>query len=159
MRAADVAIIVAGLDLSDEGEGHVAAGDRESLELIHAVAAIHDRVIVALEGGGPLTRSWESEVEAILFAFYPGTRGGDAIAEIVFGDFAPSGRLRAELHDVSILEPGRRDHHARGVGSRVLGRDRVRVRGRGDRLRAAGLSPLGRPAAHREEADRDHDGR
>ncbi len=101
VRASDVAIIVTGLDENDEGEGDIAAGDRASLEipaedvaLIHAVAAIHDRVIVVLEGGGPLlTRSWENEVEAILVAFYPGTRGGDAIAELVFGDYAPSGRL------------------------------------------------------------------
>jgi beta-glucosidase len=101
VRAADVAIIVTGLDKDDEGEGEIAAGDRESLEipaddlaLIHAVAAVHDRVVVVLEGGGPLlTRSWESEVEAILFAFYPGARGGEAIADVVFGDHAPSGRL------------------------------------------------------------------
>lgn len=101
IRAADVVIIVTGLDKDDEGEGDIAAGDRESLELpaedlalVHAVAALHDRVVVVLEGGGPLlTRGWEAEVESILFAFYPGSRGGQAIAEIVFGDFAPSGRL------------------------------------------------------------------
>ncbi len=101
VRAADVAIVVTGLTHEDEGESDIAAGDRASLEvpaaevaLIHALAAIHDRVVVVLEGGAALlTSDFEEEVEAILFAFYPGLEGGDAIAEIVFGDFAPSGRL------------------------------------------------------------------
>ncbi len=101
VAAADVAIVVTGLRSSDEGEGDLAAGDRESLEvppaevaLIRAVAAANARTIVILEGGAALlTRPWESEVEAILFAFYPGARGGEAIADVVFGDAAPSGRL------------------------------------------------------------------
>lgn len=101
VRAADVAVIVTGLTAADEGESTIGAGDRESLALpeaelalIRAVAAIHSRVIVVLEGGAAiLTSEWEDEVEALLFAFYPGSEGGDAIAAILFGDAEPSGRL------------------------------------------------------------------
>lgn len=101
VRAADVVVIVTGLTTEDEGEGEIAGGDRESLALgaaevalIRAIGAIHDRVVVVLEGGAAiLTSDFEDEVEALLFAFYPGTRGGEALAEVLFGDAAPSGRL------------------------------------------------------------------
>ncbi len=101
VSAADLVIVVTGLQAGDEGESDIGAGDRDSLDvpadevaLIHAVAAASARVVVILEGGAALiTRPWESEVEAIVFAFYPGSRGGDAIADVLFGDFAPSGRL------------------------------------------------------------------
>jgi beta-glucosidase len=101
LTASDVAVIVTGMQASDEGEAEIGAGDRDSLALppgelalIHAVAAAHPRVVVVLEGGAAiLTSSWESEVEAILFAFYPGEEGGHALADVLFGDVAPSGRL------------------------------------------------------------------
>ncbi len=101
VSAADVAIVVTGLQSSDEGEAELTHGDRDSLDvpadevaLIHAVAALNDRTVVVLEGGAALiTRPWENDVEAIVFAFYPGSRGGEAIGDVLFGDFAPSGRL------------------------------------------------------------------
>ena len=101
VHAADAAILVTGLSASDEGEADIGAGDRTSLDvsadevaLIHAVAAASSRVVVVLEGGAALiTAPWENEVEAIVFAFYPGSEGGNAIADVLFGDVAPSGRL------------------------------------------------------------------
>lgn len=101
LAAADVVVVVTGLQSGDEGESDIGAGDRDSLDipsaevaLIHAAAAASARVIVVLEGGAALiTRPWEDEVEAIVFAFYPGSSGGDALADVLFGDFAPSGRL------------------------------------------------------------------
>ena len=101
VAAADAVIVVTGLLAGDEGEGEIGAGDRVSLALaaeevalIRAVAAAHDRVIVVLEGGAAITTSdWHLEVEALLFAFYPGQEGGHAIARVLFGDVAPSGRL------------------------------------------------------------------
>lgn len=101
VATADAVIVVTGLLAEDEGEGDIAAGDREALSLaaeevalIRAVAAQNDRVIVVLEGGAAITTSeWHDEVEALLFAFYPGQEGGRAIANVLFGDAAPSGRL------------------------------------------------------------------
>lgn len=101
VRASDVAVIVTGLLAADEGEALIAAGDRASLEippaevaLIHAVAAIHPAVVVVLEGGAAFTTaSWDTEVEALVHAFYPGSEGGHALADVLFGDVSPSGRL------------------------------------------------------------------
>lgn len=101
VRAADVVVIVTGLQADDEGERDIGAGDRESLALpaeelalVRAVAAIHPAVVVVLEAGAALlTTPFEDEVEAVLFAFYPGSEGGTALAEILFGDASPSGRL------------------------------------------------------------------
>ncbi len=100
MRA-DAVVVVTGLLADDEGESDIGAGNRTSLALkpsevalIHQVASLSARVIVVLEGGAAITVSdWADEVEALLFAFYPGERGGDAIAEVLFGDVNPSGRL------------------------------------------------------------------
>ncbi|AKF10875.1 beta-glucosidase [Sandaracinus amylolyticus] len=101
VRAADVVVIVTGLDSDDEGEADIAAGDRESLALraeevalIRAVAALHDRVVVVLEGGSAITTGeWDGDIEALVLAFYPGSEGGRAIADVLFGDVSPSGRL------------------------------------------------------------------
>jgi beta-glucosidase len=100
VRAAGAVVIVTGLAAEDEGEASVGAGDRASLAvpaeevaLIRAVAAIHPAVIVVLEAGAALlTSEFDGEIEALLFAFYPGVEGGNAIAELLFGE-SPSGRL------------------------------------------------------------------
>ncbi|HEY5951792.1 MAG TPA: glycoside hydrolase family 3 protein, partial [Kofleriaceae bacterium] len=100
IQAADVVVIVTGLQSADEGEALVGAGDRDSLDLpadetalIAAVAAIHPGVVVVLEGGSAFTTaSWDGSVEAVVHAFYPGNEGGRALADVLFGDVAPSGR-------------------------------------------------------------------
>jgi len=66
---------------------------REQNSLIAAVAGLNPRTIVVLEGSGPILLPWLDAVPAVLMAWYPGQSGGDAIAEVVFGDDAPSGRL------------------------------------------------------------------
>jgi beta-glucosidase len=101
IEAADVVVIVTGLQSGDEGEALVGAGDRKSLDLpadevalIDAVAAIHPAVVVVIEGGSAFaTSTWDGSIEALVHAFYPGSEGGRAIADILFGDTAPSGRL------------------------------------------------------------------
>ncbi len=101
VQAADVVVVVTGLQAADEGEGLVGAGDRadlavpsEEVALIRALAAAHPAVVVVLEGGAAfVTADWDGEVEALLHAFYPGSEGGRALAEILFGDAPPAGRL------------------------------------------------------------------
>jgi len=61
--------------------------------LIAAMAAANPRTAVVLETGGPVTMPWLAQVPAVLEAWYPGQRGGPAIARVLFGDVAPSGRL------------------------------------------------------------------
>jgi beta-glucosidase len=101
VQNADAVVIVTGLQTTDEGEGLIGAGDRDSLTiaadeaaLIAAVAALNDRVVVVLEGGSAfVTAGWDGEADALVHAFYPGSEGGRALADILFGDAAPSGRL------------------------------------------------------------------
>jgi beta-glucosidase len=92
-RKADVAIVFAtqflteGFDLPDLSlpNGQDA--------LIAAVAKANPRTIVVLENGTAVRMPWLSDVAAVLAAWYPGGRGGEAIASVLFGATNPSGRL------------------------------------------------------------------
>ena len=61
--------------------------------LVSAVAAANPNIIVVLENGGAQVMPWLSSVSAVLEAWYPGQRGAEAIANILFGDVNPSGKL------------------------------------------------------------------
>jgi beta-glucosidase len=101
IEAADAVIVVTGLTAEDEGESLVGAGDRvdlglsaERVKLIRDAAASNDRSIVVLEGGGAITMGeWLPDIEALLMAWYPGQMGGHAVADLLFGDANPSGKL------------------------------------------------------------------
>lgn len=101
VRSASAVVIVTGSLHSDEGEATLGAGDRASLALaaeeialVRAVSAENPRTIVVLESGSALeTASWDTGVAALLWAGYPGSQGGHAIADVLFGAVEPSGRL------------------------------------------------------------------
>jgi beta-glucosidase len=61
--------------------------------LVEAVARANPRTVVVLETGGPVLMPWLDQTAAVLEAWYPGQKGGDAIAEILSGAVNPSGRL------------------------------------------------------------------
>ena len=61
--------------------------------VVSAVAKANPRTIVVVESGGAIFMPWLSQVPAVLEAFYPGIRGGDAIARILTGKVNPSGHL------------------------------------------------------------------
>ena len=61
--------------------------------LIEAVAAANPHTIVVLETGGSVTMPWVDKVSAVIEAWYPGIRGSEALANILFGDVNPSGKL------------------------------------------------------------------
>jgi len=62
-------------------------------DLVNQVAAANPHTIVVLETGGPVTMPWLEKVSAVIEAWYPGIRGGEAVARVLFGDVNPSGRL------------------------------------------------------------------
>jgi len=101
LQAADAVIVVTGLTAADEGEGLIGAGDRLELglsaqrtQLIRDAAAVNDRTIVVLEGGSAITMGdWLADIEALLMVWYPGQMGGYAIADLLFGEANPSGKL------------------------------------------------------------------
>lgn len=97
--AADVVVMVVGLDQSVEAEGL----DRENLTLpgyqeklvIEVANATKGTVILVVMAAGPIDVSFaksNSKIGGILWVGYPGQAGGDAIAQIIFGDYNPAGR-------------------------------------------------------------------
>jgi beta-glucosidase len=96
-RVADVAVVVAGEWQNMIGE----AASRSSLdlpgrqlELLQAVAATGTPVVLMVMNGRPLDLRWPAEhVPAILDIWYPGTQGGAAAANLLFGDVSPGGKL------------------------------------------------------------------
>jgi beta-glucosidase len=101
IAAADAAIVVVGLTKQDEGEVVISAGDRKMLnlstdqeQLIAEIAALNGATVVVLEGGSAITmESWVNDVAAVLMAWYPGQEGGNAIADVLFGDVNPTAKL------------------------------------------------------------------
>jgi beta-glucosidase len=61
--------------------------------LVAAVAAANPKTIVVLQTGGPVAMPWLPQTPAVIEAWYPGQRGGEAIANILFGKVDPSGHL------------------------------------------------------------------
>ena len=94
VRQSDVAIVVAG---TEEGEFR----DRASLALpgqqetlIERVSATGRPMVVILVGGGAVTMSsWLDRAGAVLHAWFPGEEGGNAVGDVLFGDYNPAGRL------------------------------------------------------------------
>jgi beta-glucosidase len=103
----DVVIFVGGISPRIEGEEMkvnlegFSGGDRTSLdlpkeqeELIKALKATGKPVVLVLMSGSALSVNWENEnLPAILQAWYPGQEGGNAVADVLFGNYNPGGRL------------------------------------------------------------------
>ena len=59
--------------------------------LVHAVATANPKTIVVVESGTAVTMPWIDKVSGVLEAWYAGSKGADAVANILFGDVNPSG--------------------------------------------------------------------
>ncbi len=115
---ADAVVVAAGFNPDTESEG----ADRTFYlppgqdELIREMAAANRNTIVVItSGGGVDMNAWIDRVPALIEAWYPGQEGGTALAEILFGDVNPSGRLPVTferrwednpVHDSYYTEPG-----------------------------------------------------
>ena len=92
-RASAVAVIVAGIEEGEFRDRAFLGLPGHQAELIEAVAATGTRVVVVLVGGSAITMPWLARVAAVLDAWYPGEEGGSAVADVLFGDYNPAGRL------------------------------------------------------------------
>lgn len=95
-KACDVAILVVGREGEWDTEGldlpNMRLPGRQE-ELIEKVAAVNPRTVVVLQTGGPVEMPWLDKVSAVIQAWYPGQEAGNAIADVIFGDAEPGGRL------------------------------------------------------------------
>ena len=116
----DQVILIVGYDYSDEGEYIMSrgqmlksaeakkligakgvGGDRLSLKLreddeilIEEISKVNDNIVVVYIGGSAIDMSrWEKNVPSIVFSWYSGMEGGNALAKIIYGDVNPSGKL------------------------------------------------------------------
>ncbi|RDE07261.1 beta-glucosidase [Sphingomonas aracearum] len=92
-KAADMAIVFATQWTTEADDVHDLRLPNHQDALISAVAAVQPKTVAVLETGGPVTMPWLDKVPAVLEAWYPGQRGGEAIANILTGKVNPSGRL------------------------------------------------------------------
>ncbi|HEY9285944.1 MAG TPA: glycoside hydrolase family 3 C-terminal domain-containing protein [Pyrinomonadaceae bacterium] len=127
-RRADVAVVVLGLSPSLEGEEMPVkvegfrGGDRTSLDLpkvqddlLRAVHAAGKPVVLVMLSGSAVAVNWAAEhVPAIVEAWYPGQEGGAALADVLFGDYNPAGRLPVTFYRSAEQLPPFDDYRMRG---------------------------------------------
>lgn len=97
---ADAVIVCVGFDPKTEGEGFdrpfQLPGGQD--ELIRQISSVNKNVVVVVTAGGSVDMTgWIDKSPAILQAWYPGQEGGTALAQILFGDYSPSGKLPASF--------------------------------------------------------------
>ncbi|NYT40276.1 glycoside hydrolase family 3 protein [Sphingomonas sp. R-74633] len=93
-KDADVAIVFGTQWAGESFDVELSLDDNQD-KLIAAVTKANPKTVVVLETGGPVLTPWRGQVAGILAAWYPGTQGGSAIANLLFGKVNPSGHLPA----------------------------------------------------------------
>ena len=134
---ADVAIVVIGLSQAVEGEegqqegveeGEKSTGDRRDIvlpgvqeELLKAIHATGTPVVAVLMNGSAIAINWaDAHVPAIVEAWYPGQAGGTAIADVLFGDINPAGRLPVTFYKSVEQLPDFTDYNMAGRTYRYM---------------------------------------
>lgn len=93
-KQADIAIVTVGINEGEFQDRAMLSLPGHQEELIAAVAATGKPVVILLIGGSAITmNNWIDKVPAILDVWYPGEEGGHAVADVLFGDYNPAGRL------------------------------------------------------------------
>jgi beta-glucosidase len=144
---ADVVVVAAGFDSESEAE----SADRTFRlplgqdELIQEMAAANKNTIVVMTSGGSTDmNSWLDRVPALVQAWYPGQEGGTAVAEILFGDVNPSGRLPVTFERRWEDNPVHDSYYPQAGTKRVVYKEGVFVGYRGyEHNRTKPLFPFG----------------
>jgi beta-glucosidase len=127
-RQSDVVVMVLGISPAIEGEEMPVniegfrGGDRTDIslpkpqeELLKAIHAQGKPVVLVLVGGSALAVNWADEnVPAIVDAWYPGAEGGTALADVLFGDYNPGGRLPVTFYKSVAQLPPFEDYNMHG---------------------------------------------
>jgi len=141
--SADAVVVAVGFDPLSESEG----ADRTfglppgQSELIEKIAAINKHVIVVVTSGGAVDMSgWVDRVPALLEAWYSGQEGGTALAQILFGDVSPSGRLPVSFDRRWEDNPVYNSYYPEAGTNRIVYKEGVFVGYRG--YERSGIQPL-----------------
>ena len=94
-KSAEIAVVFVNQPASEGYDLHTLTLPENQDQLVNAVSAANPRTIVVLETGGPAAMPWIGDVGAAIEIWYPGIRGGEALANILFGDVNPSAKLPA----------------------------------------------------------------
>ena len=144
-KESDAVIVVAGISPRLEGEEMPVnlpgfkGGDRTSLnlpanqeELLKALKATGKRIVLVIVGGSALAVNWEEQnIPAIIDSWYPGEEGGNGVADVLFGDYNPAGRLPVTFYKSVKDIPPFEDYDMKGLDLPLLRRKAalpVRVR-------------------------------
>ncbi len=161
----DVTVVVVGLDETMEGEemdtgNMVGSGDKADLslpqvqqELIEAVAKTGQPFIVVLMAGSAMDLRFAQEhANAVLLPWYPGARGGKAVADILFGKCSPSGKLPITFYKDLEGMPAFTDYTMKGRTYRFLEKEPLYPFGYG--LSYADIAVKNAQLADKPEADK-----
>ncbi|MBD5485416.1 MAG: glycoside hydrolase family 3 protein [Lachnospiraceae bacterium] len=132
-KHSDVVVLCLGLDETLEGEegdtgNGYASGDKVDLllpkaqrDLMEAVASVGKQVVCCLMAGSAIDLSYAAEhFNAIMQLWYPGARGGKSIAEVLFGEVSPSGKLPITFYNSLEQLPDFTDYHMKGRTYRYM---------------------------------------
>jgi beta-glucosidase len=92
-KSSDIAIVFVNQWMSEGHDAPTLSLPNHQDALVEAVAAANPNTIVVLETGGPVSMPWADKVKGIVETWYPGIGGAQALANILFGDVNPSGKL------------------------------------------------------------------
>lgn len=141
--SADAVVVAVGFDPESESEG----SDRTFRlppgqdELIQRIAAVNKNTLVVITSGGSVDmNAWLDRIPALLEAWYPGQEGGTALAQIIFGDVSPSGRLPVSFERNWNDNPTHDSYYPEAGGTRVIYKEGVFVGYRG--YEHDGIKPL-----------------
>lgn len=131
--ASDVVIVVLGLDAGLEGEegdtgNQFASGDKIDLnypglqETVIRIAYESGKPVVLVSmTGSAMAMTWESEhIPAIVQAWYPGAQGGKAVADLIFGEYSPEGKLPVTFYRTTEELPDFTDYFVKGRTYRYM---------------------------------------
>jgi beta-glucosidase len=140
---ADAVVLAVGFDRSSEGE----SADRMFVlppaqdELIRQLAAVNKNTVVVVSSGGGVDMSgWVDQVPGLFQAWFPGQEGGTALAQLLFGDYSPSGKLPITMERRWEDNPAHDTYYPRGGDKKVVYSEGVFIGYRG--YEKAGVKPL-----------------
>jgi len=140
---ADAVVLAVGFDPSLEGESadRMFALPPGQDELIQQIAAINkNTVVVVTSGGGVDMTAWVDRVPALFQAWYPGQEGGTALAQLIFGEASPSGKLPVTFERRWEDNPAHDTYHPKGGDRKVIYSEGVFIGYRG--YEKSGVKPL-----------------